>query len=260
MGTTFDPRDMPFARSVPYRERQETRVPGGGMTGANQAVDAAQALSGGEATTLKAENILLEEFNAAGAAAYQAREESASLVNLFLLGAGALGTAFGVLVSTTTRSNKLSVTLIEVTILAVASLFCFAIFARFLDLGREYREGLVAMNVIKEFYIGRLSAQFPQLEAAFSRRLAHVPPRRVLGSGAAVMTATVAVLGAFALAGTVGQARQFVAIASDTSAPYLTELQVAGLALPYAWEVLAGLLGLALQFAYYRLAGSARRP
>lgn len=259
MGTTFDPRDMPFARSAPYRERQEARSAGGGMTGVTAAASAAQALAGGEATTLRAENILLEEFNAAGVAAYQAREESGSLVNLFLLGAGALGTAFGVLAGTTSRTNKLTVTLIEVVVLGVASLFSFAIFARFLDLGREYRENLVAMNIIKEFYIGRLSAQLPQLAAAFSRRLAHVPRRRVLGPGAAVMTATVAVLGSFALAGMVGQARQLVAIATDTSAPYLAEVHLAGLALPYAWEVLAGLIGLAAQLAYYRFASGARK-
>ena len=165
----------------------------------------------------------------------------------------------GVLLSSYSQSNRLTVTLVIAVVLAISSILSVGFFGRLLDLARDYRDNLISMNIIKEFYIGRLSAQLPQLAAAFSRRLAHVPRRRVLGPGAAVMTATVAVLGSFALAWMVGQARQLVAIATDTSAPYLAEVHLAGLALPYAWEVLAGLVGLAAQLAYYRFASRARK-
>jgi len=249
-----DPTNMPFARPGGYRtladvvavssmERSEEggALPSGGST------------TSGADTVLKAESILLEEFNAASVAAYQAREESASLINIYLLAAGALATGLGILASNYTPTSKLTVTLVQVAVLGIATLFSFAVFVRHLDLGGEYRDGLLAMNVIKEFYIGRLGLQLPQINAAFYRRLADVPWRHALGAGAAVMSCAIALLGGLAAAGTVGLSRQLWAIATDTAAPYLTELQVSGITLPYFWEVLAGAIALILQFIYYRL-------
>src|SRR5262249_46749008 len=152
--------------------------------------------------------------------------ESAGLINIYLLGAGALATGLGVLASTYSRTNKLTVTLVQVVVLAIATCFSFAVFARHLDLGREYRDSLIAMNVIKEFYIGRLGMQLPQIHAAFYRRLAHVPRRHAMGVGAAVMSCTIALLGGLAVAGTVGLTRQLLAIATDSFAPYTAELQI----------------------------------
>lgn len=78
----FDPRDAPFARSAPYREAEtDPRA----ASAAGIRVDGAPV-----ETTLKAESILLEEFNAASVAAYQAKETGQSLFNLYLLSAGRL--------------------------------------------------------------------------------------------------------------------------------------------------------------------------
>src|SRR5262249_58253831 len=235
------------AVSTIERSEEGAVLPGGGQA------------TGGAETVLKAQSILLEEFNAASVAAYQAREESASLINIYLLAAGALATGLGILTSNYSPTTKLTVTLVQVVVLGIATLFSFAVFVRHLDLGSDYRDGLLAMNVIKEFYIGRLGLQLPQINAAFYRRLADVPWRHALGAGAAVMSCSIALLGSLAAAGTVGLSRQLWAIATDISAPYLTELQVSGITLPYFWEVLAGVIALILQFAYYRLSSRESR-
>lgn len=208
----------------------------------------------GAETALRAESILLEEFDNAGVAAYQARQDSANLFNLYLLAAGALATGFGVLGSSYNESNKSTVVLVEVLLLGIAAVLSFAFFARNLDLGREYRESLIAMNLIKEFYIANLAPRMPQLERAFHRRLRDVPRERPLGIGASVMTVTIALLGAAAAGGTVGQARQLWAIATNGFAAYTPEFHLGGVGLFYATEVGSGLLLLLAQYAYYRYA------
>lgn len=165
-----------------------------------------------------------------------------------------LATGLGVLVNTIhSATNTLTVTLLEVVVLGIGTLLSFAFFVRHLDLDGEYRASLVAMSVIKEFYIERLAPHVPGIEAAFSRRLAEVPRRRAFGRGAAVMSGTMALLGGLAAVGTVGQARQLWAIATSQSAPYLDEVRLLGHGIPYAWELLAGGVALLIQLGYARL-------
>jgi hypothetical protein len=247
----LDPTNMPFGRAQPYQQRTET--------GTFPALAGAPGMPGmpgipGAETALRAESILLEEFDNAGVAAYQAKQDSANLFNLYLLAAGALATGFGVLGSSYNESNKSTVVLVEVLLLGIAAVLSFAFFARNLDLGREYRENLIAMNLIKEFYIANLAPRMPHLERAFHRRLRDVPRQRPLGIGASVMTVTIALLGAAAVGGTVGQARQLWAIATNGFAAYTPELRLGGIGVFYAAEIGSGLLALLAQYLYYRYA------
>lgn len=244
----LDPTNMPFQRAAPYRESEFP--PPGALAGA--------APDGDVETTLKAENILLEEFNYAGAAAYQAKEESGNLFNHYLLAAGALATGLGVLVNSYSDKAKLTVTLVETLVLAIGGVFSFAFFVRHLDLGQEYAESLVTMNVIKEFYIQRLKLRMPEIERAFSQRLGTIAQGGPLGRGATVMSFTVALLGSFAVAGAVGSGRQVWAIATSTNATYSAEIYVFGLGVPYFWEVLAAVFALLIHLGYYRFSQHTR--
>src|SRR5579859_1940240 len=121
----FDPRDAPFPRNAPYREVETdpcaSFAPGIG----------AEAEVVG--TTLKAESILLEEFNAASVATYQAKEASQTLFNLYLLSAGALATGLGVIVNAYSPSARISLDLLQTVILCIAGILSFALFAKFLE-------------------------------------------------------------------------------------------------------------------------------
>ena len=221
-------------------------------TGVQPAMSAVAAMTaGGAEVTLKAENILLEEFEHASAAAYQAKDSTASLLNLDLLATAALATGGGVLVSSYSQSNRLTVTLVIAVVLAIGSLLSFGFFVRLLDLSRDYRDNLITMNLIKEFYIQRIGPRLPELPAAFYKRLADVPRSRTLGFGMATLTITVALLTSLAVAGAVGQARQLWAVYTTTFAPYSPEVYIGGAGFPYFWELLGAALSLLLLYVYF---------
>jgi hypothetical protein len=285
----MDPNNIPFARSMPLRARMEPAsgaadradqqavdstgasqrmlVPGmpmnsqpyaqsypqqGFPTGAQPAISAIAAMSaGGAEVTLKAENILLEEFEHASAAAYQAKDSTASLLNLYLLATAALATGGGVLLSSYSQTNRLTVTLVITVVLVISSILSFGFFVRLLDLARDYRDNLITMNLIKEFYIQRIGPRLPELPAAFYKRLADVPRSRALGFGMTTLNITVALLTGLAVAGVVGQARQLWAVYTTTFAPYSPEVYIGGAGVPYFWELLAAALALLLLYIYF---------
>jgi hypothetical protein len=221
-------------------------------TGAQPAMSAIAAMSaGGAEVTLKAENILLEEFEHASAAAYQAKDSTASLLNLYLLATAALATGGGVLLSSYSASNRLTVSLVIAVVLAISSILSFGFFVRLLDLARDYRDNLITMNLIKEFYIQRIGPRLPELPAAFYKRLVDVPRSRALGFGMATLTITVALLTSLAVAGAVGQARQLWAVYSTTFAPYSPEVNIGGAGVPYFWELLGAALTLLVLYVYF---------
>jgi hypothetical protein len=224
--------------------------PQGYPTGAQPAMPAALPAPGGD-VTLKAENILLEEFEHASVAAYQAKDSAASQLNLYLLATAALATGGGVLLGSYSQSNKLTVTLVISVVLAISSILSFGFFVRLLDLAREYRDSLIAMNIIKEFYIQRLGPRLPELPAAFYKRLIDVPRSRALGFGMATLNVTVALLTGLAVAGAVGQARQLWAVYTTSYAPYSPEVMIGGAGVPYFWEILAAALALLLLYVYF---------
>ena len=221
-------------------------------TGAQPAMSAIAAMSaGGAEVTLKAENILLEEFEHASAAAYQAKDSTASLLNLYLLATAALATGGGVLLGSYSASNRLTVTLVITVVLAISSILSFGFYVRLLDLARDYRDNLITMNLIKEFYIQRIGPRLPELPAAFYKRLVDVPRSRALGFGMATLNITVALLTSLALAGAVGQARQLWAVYTSTFAPYSPEVSIGGTGIPYFWELFGAALTLLVLYVYF---------
>ncbi len=229
-----DATNMPLPRQAPFRDDETA----GRMPRAAQADP-----------TLKAESILLEEYNFAVVASYQAKEESTALFNLYLLGAGALATGLGVLGNATNRSNVLAFSVVATVVLGIAGVLSFALYVKLLALAEEYHESLIAMNTIKEFYIQRIRPQLPDFDRAFHWRQRHLPPGAPIG-GNLVLTSTIALLGGLAIAGTVGQARQLYSIASGQFVPYSPDLSVAGIPLPFFWEILGGVLALMAHLVY----------
>jgi hypothetical protein len=228
-------------------------------TGVQPAISAIAAMpAGGAEITLKAENILLEEFEHASAAAYQAKDSTASLLNLYLLATAALATGGGVLLSSYSRSNMLTITLVVAVVLAISSILSFGFFVRLLDLARDYRDNLITMNLIKEFYIQRIGPRLPELPAAFYKRLVDVPRSRALGFGMTTLNITVALLTALAVAGAIGQARQLWAVYTSSFAPYSPEVYIGGAGVPYFWEVVGAAVALLLLYVYFLAATQQR--
>ena len=234
-----DAANMPFDRSAPYRA---SLAPGMVPERPDQHVE----------TTLRAESILLEEFNHASVAVYQAKEDSGNLFNLYLLGTAALATGMGVLASSFTRTNMEVLTLVQAVVFAIAGILSFAFFAKLLDLTVEYREGVLTMNTIKEFYIRRLRAQMPEIERAFRWRLRALPRGEPIG-GNALVACTLALLSSLSIAAATGQARQVWAIAAHQILPVELEPVAGGVAIPFFWELLAGILALAIHALVYWL-------
>ena len=232
---TFDPLNMPFERSAPALRTEDTAGP-----------------------ELKAESILLEEFNYAGVSAYQAREDSAALINMYLVATGALATGLGVMASANAGAARPTISIIAIAALAIFALLSFSFFARFLGLEQEYREAVLAMDVIKEYYIQRLRRSAPDIELAFRWRLRKHSRGATLAGGAPLIAWTISLLSSLGVAGAIGEARQLASIVGNFSAPYAHE-PILGLSIPYFWEILVGLLTLAAHGAYYLLVARRRR-
>jgi hypothetical protein len=245
---TFDPLNLPFQQSAPFLEAPERA--------ASQVTGQATGQATGQ--ELRAESILLEEFSYAGVSAYQAREDSAALINLYLLATGALATGLGVLGNANAGAARPTVSIIAITALVIFALFSFAFFARFLGLEQEYREGILAMGVIKEFYIQRLRRAAPEIELAFRWRLRKRPHAATLAGGAPLLAWTIALLCGLSVAGAVGEARQLYSILANVSVPYTPEPAL-GFSAPFFWELLFGLLAVGAHLAYFFLVARRQR-
>ena len=237
---TFDRMNIPFQQHTPRVQTPD------GVGGDPRGPD------------LKAESILLEEFGYAGVSAYQARQDSAALINLYLLATGALATGLGVMVNAYSGVDRPTVSIIAIAALSIFAVFSFAFFARFLALEQEYRDGMLAMGVIKEFYIQRLRHESPDIELAFRWRLRKRPRGATLAGGVPLIAWTVALLSGLSLAGAVGEARQLYSILSNISVPYTPET-VLGVHAPFGWELLVGLLVVGAHLAYYVLVARRQR-
>src|SRR5579872_5099227 len=197
----FDPRDAPFPRAAPYREAEAdprasfASFPAGA---AGAGMDSAAPVE----TTLKAESILLEEFNAASVAAYQAKEAGQTLFNLYLLSAGALATGLGVIVNAYSPSARISLDLLQTVILCIAGILSFALFAKFLEQRQDYADGVHAMEAIRELYTQRLRSRMPEIEAALRSRWKGGMPAH--GGADAIISGTMALLGSLCFAGATG--------------------------------------------------------
>jgi 8-oxo-dGTP pyrophosphatase MutT (NUDIX family) len=163
-------------------------------------------------TTIRAESILLEEYNYASSTAYQAMEDRARLFNLYLV-------VFGIFVSGLTalyqigqsqtnannQANDQTAKLftysqpIALALLVIVSLTGFVFFFQLIKLRQAYRDSLLTMNVIKEYYLMRLTPQMPDITTAFRWRLQTIPAgeRRTVTF---LVCTTIAALASLALA------------------------------------------------------------
>ena len=204
----FDPRDVPFPRAAPYREAEgDPRAASLAATGADGAPIE---------TTLKAESILLEEFNAASVAAYQAKEAGQTLFNLYLLSAGALATGLGVIVNAYSPTARISLDLLQTVILCIAGILSFALFAKFLEQRQDYADGVRTMEAIRELYTRRLRPRMPEIEAALRSRWKSDMPAR--GGADAIISGTMALLGSLCFAGAMGHELGLLNVPSSLSA------------------------------------------
>lgn len=156
--------------------------------------------------SLKIESLLLEEYNYASVTAYQALEDRARMFNLYLLLFGVVASGLGAIYQFggppgNTGSNFIQVLI--VTLLIVGGLLGFAFFVKLIRLRQAYRESLICMNLIKEFYIQQFQKQMPQVTRAFRWRLKTIPAGERFGSVTFVVCYTVALLGSLCFGGAV---------------------------------------------------------
>lgn len=190
-GGSAMPRDalnMPYKRPAAYRADDES---------------AADAVPGGLDSTLKLDNMLLEEFNYASVTAYQALEDRARMFNLYLLLIGVVASAVGAIYQLGKQNNTTSPYLqgLVVLLLIVGAILGFVFFLKVIYLRRAWFDSAVAMNKIKEFYIARFASTVPDVETAFNWRLKGVP--RTRGAVTFMICYTMAFLGSLCLTGAV---------------------------------------------------------
>lgn len=181
-----DVTNMPMRRDAPFRQ-DAAGAPGLGTLDAG----------------LKLDNMLLEEYNYAGVTAYQAMEDRARMFNLYLLLIGVVGSAVGAIYQIGGRggSTRALVQPVVILLLLVAGVLGFAFFAKVIRLRQAFRQSLISMGRIREFYIEKFKAQVPDVEHAFLWRLRTIPAGERLGSVTFLVCYTIAFLGSLCLAG-----------------------------------------------------------
>ncbi len=191
IGGHIMPRDatnMPFPRSAAFRGSDATEP----HTTPNNTLNA----------TLNIENMLLEEFNYASLTAYQAMEDRARVSNLYYLLLGAVASGLLAIYQFGGSSHTYSQPLV-IALLVAAGLLSATFYEKIIRLRQAYRESLICMNVIKEFYIQQFQQQMPRIARAFRWRLNTIPPGERIGSVTFAISALIAVMGSFCFAGAI---------------------------------------------------------
>jgi hypothetical protein len=154
--------------------------------------------------TLRAADILIEEFRHASSAANQSKQDQNNLLYFYLLAIGATITGLQLIdgLAGNARSYQAFIGYIaeEAGVFVLVGVASFLFVARSLSLGREYQTNVLTMSAIKEFYIDHLKPQLPEIEQAFHLRPTRVPWAARLGGSTPVLIALVGSL-AFALSG-----------------------------------------------------------
>lgn len=186
---SLDPRTIPFKR-VPAFQRDS--APGAGAPGAYA-----------EDTTLKIDNLLLEEFNYASTTAYQAFDDRARIFNLYLIVVGVLASGLGVAYQLS-GDIRVFVLPLAVVLLLIAGVLGTAFFLALVGLSNAHRESLMCMNTVKEYYIERFQGQLSDIASAFRWRKDTIPSKERFGSVTFVICHTVALLSSLCYAASVG--------------------------------------------------------
>ncbi|HXX77292.1 MAG TPA: hypothetical protein VEI53_02295, partial [Ktedonobacteraceae bacterium] len=155
-----DTTNMPFERSTSYQNDDSSE----------QANDSKQAYD----TSLKIENMLLEEFNYASVTAYQAMEDRARISSFYYILLGVLASGLAAVYQLSGGTHNVPQGLIAMLLL-IGGLISICFFVTIIRLRQAYKESLLAMNVIKEFYIDQFKQQMPAIEQAFRWRLMTMP-------------------------------------------------------------------------------------
>jgi hypothetical protein len=179
-----DATNLPFPRSAPYQKSE---------TGAQQA-----APGGNLNTTLNIENMLLEEFNYASLTAYQSMEDRARISSLYYLLLGALASGLLAIYQSGGSTHNYSQPLL-VAILVLAGLLSITFFEKIVRVRAAYRESLICMNVIKEFYIKQFEQDMPHIQQAFRWRLKTIPAGESIKSVTFAISALIALMGSICL-------------------------------------------------------------
>ena len=208
-----DTTNMPHPRSAPFHSSES--APGSG-----DKLDA----------TLKLENMLLEEFNYASLTAYQSMEDRTRMFNLYLLLVGVLASGLGVVYQLSGSISIYSRPL-AIALLLIAGIVGVAFFTKLIRLRQAWRESVICMNVIKEFYIQQFRRQMPRVERAFRWRLKSIPAGERFGSTTFVVCSTVALIESVCFAGAAFVIANNVPFLSTGVYPYMSALVIFAIAL-----------------------------
>lgn len=150
-------------------------------------------------TVLSIESLLIEEYKYASTTAYQSLEDRARVINIYYIFLGILATGLATIYQFSGPTRTYSQSLV-ILILFVAGGLSFTFFINVIRLRQAFRESIVSMNVIKEFYIHQFQQQMPQIEQAFRWRLKTIPSGERIGSVTFWMSFLIALTGSLCLA------------------------------------------------------------
>jgi hypothetical protein len=143
-------------------------------------------------STLRAENMLLEEFTYVSTTAYQAMEDRARMFSFYLTLVGVLIGGLG-LFSQLGSAVSSYLPAVAITLLGLAGALGSVFFIKLIRLRQANRDSIIAMSRIKEYYIALFSQREPGLGGAFAWRLETVPGEK-LGNVTFLVCYTVAVV------------------------------------------------------------------
>lgn len=183
-----DATNMPFERPTSYQNN-----------------DSKDQASGSEIkfdTSLKMENMLLEEFNYVSVTAYQAMEDRARITSFYYLLLGVLASGLAAVYQFGGGTHNVPLSLVTILLL-IGALISISFFVTLIRLRQAFKESLLTMNVIKEYYIDQFKQQIPSIQHAFRWRLATMPKGERIGSVTFMIAALNAIIGSLCLAGAV---------------------------------------------------------
>lgn len=183
-----DATNMPFPRPTSYQKSDSIE----------QASDSNDKLN----IALNIENMLLEEFNYVSVTAYQAMEDRARISSFYYLLLGVLASALVAIYQFSGGAHAVPSFLV-VMLLVAAALVSFSFFITIIRLRQAYKESVICMNVIKEFYIKQFKQQMPAIAHAFRWRLHTIPKGERIGSVTFMIGYLNAMIGSLCLAGAV---------------------------------------------------------
>lgn len=131
--------------------------------------------------TLRVENLLLEEFKYASETAAQAIQDRERVFTLYFTLFAAVVSAVGATLQFSANIGNYA-PLLVLALLSTAGVLALAFFVKLIRLRKAFRDSLLSMNTIKEFYIAEFQGEMPQIEGAFLWRLNTIPKGERLGS------------------------------------------------------------------------------